>query len=304
MSEEAELFQLPDGTMVACGNYPLAEDEHYLVGAEYPEDELLEDGDIQKLLKPDGADYYLHERKRFQGIVINQATRSKCNASAGIGGMYQVMMNDGVPHKPLSDAALYMGINGRRDMGSTLVDGFNRLQSVGACPIEFESNGNSYKIPLDAYDYARLPSGLWEAIQKQSALYKGFEFFRIPKGDYGRFKRTVATALARRQPIVFAWHVGSGSMRLRNGYVQVGRGPGNHANVAQSAKWVGGSDLVHPDDRNSWGPTANPIYGPPGSSWGDGGFGLFTMEDFYACNKWHDYYVMTSIKQAPFVQVV
>jgi len=74
----------------------------------------------------------------------------------------------------------------------------------------------------------------------------------------------------------------------------VGRGPGNHANVFHSAKWVGGSDLVHPDDRNSWGPTQSGDYGTSRGGWGDGGYALFTMEDAYACARYHATYVVTS----------
>lgn len=85
-------------------------------------------------------------------------------------------------------------------------------------------------------------------------------------------------------------------MRLNNGYAVVGNGKGNHANVFHSAKWVGGRDLVHPDDRNSWGPTQSEEYGRRGQSWGDGGFALFTMEQAFACNQWHDTYVITSAK--------
>jgi hypothetical protein len=133
------------------------------------------------------------------------------------------------------------------------------------------------------------------AADAEAARFRGWEWYRAPR-DFKSFARCLASELARRNPVVFAWHVGAGSMRLRNGYVVTGNGRGNHATYFHSAKWVGGSDLVNPDMRNSWGPSQHEDYGRPGQSWGDGGFALFTMEQAFACNEWHDTYIVTSAR--------
>ena len=101
------------------------------------------------------------------------------------------------------------------------------------------------------------------------------------------------TAVALDYPVVMAWDVTERSMRLNNGYIVSGRGMGNHASLFHSAKWVGGHDGVHPDLRNSWGPTKSRVYGPASQGWGDEGFGLMTMEQAHHCRQWHEFYVLT-----------
>jgi hypothetical protein len=93
-------------------------------------------------------------------------------------------------------------------------------------------------------------------------------------------------------------------MRLRDGYVITGRGVGNHATYFHSAKFVGGSDIVHPDMKNSWGPSVNPDYGRVGQGWGDGGYALFTMEQAFSCNKNHYTYACVGSTPDPDDKVI
>ena len=148
---------------------------------------------------------------------------------------------------------------------------------------------------LNSYNKRQLSGDAVREADKQASRFRGWEWYRAPR-DFSTFKRCIASELARRNPVVFAWHVGNGSGRLRNGYVVTGRGPGNHATYFHSAKWVGGDDLVHPDCRNSWGPSQNPAYGRPGQSWGDKGFALFTMAQAFSCTSHHDTYIVTSAR--------
>lgn len=294
-SHELEVFKLPDGGEVKTGLLlPQAGEVMPMMG-EYPDNLLLDDKDIQKLL-PDG--YYLQERKRFGKWMINQSRIGKCNTSANVGGYYQLMDNAGMKHEALADNHLYWRCNGGSDSGSSLISTYKIIQSGGVCRRTIDVNGQPYRIPDLVYNKRQLPAGVAEAADRDGKLFVAFEAYMVPK-QYDKFVRVVASALARRQPIVWAWHVGSGGMRLSNGYMNCGNGPGNHATLLQSAKWVGGQDLVHPDNRNSWGPSQDPLYGPLGSGWGEGGFGLVTMQDAFRCIRYHDFYVMTTVKHRP-----
>jgi hypothetical protein len=283
-----------DGFTVNLGcNLPDAEEQLLMASSpEYPQERLLEDKDIQRGL---AGDYWKESRKRLAPFMINQNPLGKCNASALKGAMEQARMNQGMPHVVLSDNDAYMQMNGGRDNGSALIRAFQVAQQRGIAPLRIQVEGKEYRIPLDAFRPSDVPSAARAAANTEAARFRGWEWYRAPR-DFKTFARCVASELARRNPVVFAWHVGSGSMRLNNGYVVTGRGNGNHATYFHSAKWVGGSNLVHPDMRNSWGPSQNADYGRPGQSWGDGGYALFTMEQAFSCNQWHDTYIVTSAR--------
>lgn len=290
----SEIITLDGGFEVNLGlNLPDAEERLLMAASpEYPESRMLDDKDIQRGL-PTG--HYLNERKRWLKWMINQNPLGKCNASALKGAQEQIRSNQGLQHVVLSDNDAYMQMNGGRDSGSALIRAFEVAQKRGIAPLRIQVNGKEYRIPLDAYNQRSLPAAAIAASTTEAARFKGWEWYRCPK-DFKSFARCLASELARRNPVVFAWHVGAGSMRLNNGYVITGGGPGNHANCFHSAKWVGGSNLVHPDDRNSWGPSVDPDYGKVGQSWGDGGYALFTMEQAFACVRNHDAYVVTSAR--------
>lgn len=291
---ELERFKLPCGEEVKTGLL-LPEPGVTLTLSEFPDDQLLDPPDFKKAF---ADDRYKAERKRFSRWVINQSTLGKCNASAATGGVYQVRDNQGFEHVALADNQLYWRINGGRDVGSSLAAGFNEIQAGGISSRWIMVGGQKYRIPDLAYNQGSLPKGVAEAAAQDARRFIAIEAYKVPK-TYDRFKLVVASALARRLPIVWAWHVASAGMRLQNGYMQVSRGTGNHANLLQSAKYVGGNDIVHPDNRNSWGPSKSPDYGPMGSGWGDDGFGLVTMEDCFHCIQYHDFYVLTSVKMDP-----
>jgi hypothetical protein len=295
MSQEHEsVMKLDGGFEVALGlNLP---DETELalmaMSPEYPQDRLLDDKSIELGLK---GEYWKESRKRLAPFMINQNPLGKCNASALKGGMEQIRMNQGFPHVILSDNDAYMQMNGGRDNGSALIRAFEVAQTRGIAPLRVQVEGKEVRIPLDAYNPSQVPANVRAAAKEEAARFRGWEWYRAPR-DFETFCRCLASELARRNPVVFAWDVGPGSMRLNNGYVINGRNKGNHATYFHSAKWVGGKTLVHPDMKNSWGPSKDPDYGRPGQSWGDGGYALFTMEQAFACNQWHDTYVMTSAR--------
>lgn len=290
----AELIKLDGGFEVRLGCLLPNEEQQKVMAMspEYPEGRMLEDKDIQRAL---AGDYYLQHRKRLAPYMINQNPLGQCNASALTGGAEQVRDNQGLPHVALSSNDAYMQMNGGRDQGSALIEAFRLAQTRGIAPRLIQMGGKQYMIPLDVYAKNQLSREVIAAADAEAPRFRGWEWYRAPR-EYKAFARCLASELARGNPVVFAWDVCSASMKLRNGYVITGRGKGNHANVFHSAKWVGGQDLVHPDDRNSWGPTQDELYGRRGQSWGDGGFALFTMEQAFACNQWHDTYIMTSMR--------
>lgn len=294
MSDSETRLTLDGGFEVALGlNLPDSDELALMANSpEYPESRMLEDADIKKAL---AGDFYKAERRRLLKFMINQNPLGKCNASALKGALEQIRENQGMPHVTLSDSDAYMQMNGGRDAGSALIRAFQVAQTRGVSPLELTVNGSPYQIPLNAYNSRHVPPAARAVADNEAERFRGWEWYRAPRG-FKEFARCLASELARRNPVVFAWHVGNNSMRLRNGYVVTGKGSGNHATMFQSAKWVGGSNLVHPDCKNSWGPSQDPRYGKPGQSWGDGGYALFTMEQAFACNQWHDTYIVTSAR--------
>jgi hypothetical protein len=256
----------------------------------YPESRMLDDNDIKRSLE---GDYYLQSRRELAPWMINQNPLGKCNASALKGAMEQIRRNQGMPHVTLSDNDAYMQMNGGRDQGSALIRAFEVAQKRGIAPLRIQVSGKEYMIPLNAFNNSHVPADARAAAAIEAARFKGWEWYRAPR-DFATFARCLASELARRNPVVFAWHVGASSSRLNNGYAITGNGKGNHATYFHSAKWVGGRTLVHPCCRNSWGPAQHPDYGRPGQSWGEGGYALFTMEQAFSCNQWHDTYIVTS----------
>jgi hypothetical protein len=288
------IVTLEDGWIVNLGLNLPDEQEQLLMASSpaYPEGRLLDDKDIQRGL-PTGA--YLESRKRLAPYMINQNPLGKCNASALKGAIEQIRLNQGFPYVNLSDNDAYMQMNGGRDQGSALIRAFEVAQKRGISPRRIQVEGREYAIPLNAFNQSHVPAAARAAATTEAARFRGWEWYRAPR-DFPTFARCLASELARRNPVVFAWDVSSGSSRLNNGYAVTGRGKGNHATYFHSAKWVGGKTLVHPCCKNSWGPSQDDEYGKRGQSWGDGGYALFTMEQAFACNQWHDTYIVTSAR--------
>lgn len=288
-------FKLPDGTVVATGCMVPSPAERAMVAnfPTYGEDFFLEPKDIEKSLK---GDVYKAMRKRRFRWVLNQANLGKCNASATVGAFHNRRDLDGLDHVVLSDCYLYMHINRGRDQGSLLHDGME-FAKRGIAPRKLSHDGKDYLIPSNIYLRNQMPSDWFKVANEAAKDYTTFECYKLPVQDFQTFKIALASALARDHQVIHAWHVGNNSMRLQNGYAVQGRGPGNHATLFHSGKWVGGQDLVHPDIQNSWGPSQDPMYGPTGSAgWGEGGYGLFTMQNAFQCTQYHDFWVFVGNK--------
>ena len=287
-------IRLDDGTVVRTGL--LLPDERAVkvaaTYADYPEKYFKDKSDIEKSLK---GDVYKQMRKRRQRFITNQGGLSQCNASATVNAFHNRRDLDGMPHVVLSSTYLYMHINGGKDRGSMLADGFE-FSKQGIAPRILTVKGEKVTFPGNVYLKRQVSSELLAAANAEAQFFSSWEAFKLPKDNFETFKIALASALANDHQVIHAWHVGRASSRLSNGYVQQGRGNGNHATLFHSGKWVGGADLVHPDCENSWGPSVDPMYGPVGSGWGDNGFGLFTMQSAFQCTRYHDFWVLTGNK--------
>ena len=297
MPVETESFVLPDGTPVGTGLLMPTEDEQLVMAtlAEYPDGMMLEDRDIEGLLVINGEQRYKKDREKHKKRMRNQSQLGKCNASSNATGLENTRENQGFVDVALSDCHLYSRVNGGSDRGSGLITTFSEVQERGIAPMLVQVAGREIVLPNNAYNRRQFDPAALKQADIEAKRFLGWEFYKAPMESFEKYARALASALARGHQVIFAWHVGGGSMGLRNGYAVVGRGAGNHSNCLHSAKWVGGRTLVHPDDQNSWGPSINPLYGPTGGQgWGEGGFALFTMEDVWACAHNHCTYIVTS----------
>ena len=298
MAQHAQ-FQLPDGTLVGTGN--IAPPSLPALFSEFPQQNLLDDGEIKKLL---AGDRHKVLRNKYRNWMINQASVGKCNASAAIGAGYRVRDKSGQSHVALADNYMYMHINDGQDRGSLLHHGMKFGKDTGIAPREIiDGTRKVGEIDHNAYNTRQVDPQLLQLAHANAPRFKFWEPMRIPT-DYDLFRRTVATCLALDIPIVMAWDVTNASMRLRGEYIQSGQGMGNHASFFHSAKFVGGRDIVHPDLCNSWGPTASAMYGPQNAGWGDRGFGLMTMPQAFQCRQYHDFYAIMDFVQDPNHDVV
>jgi hypothetical protein len=294
MSGLTEVFKLNDGTEVGTGcllptaeEFALAESSYKVFGG----NEILDPNDCRKLLE---NDIYKKLRERRRKRMLQQARLGKCNASAVVSGAHQATETSGQPVKVFSDCHLYMRINGGRDNGSGLLQGMREMETGGLAPRELEDGSDKYLIPHNVFNKSQIPSRWLSVANRLAKSNLGFELQVIPS-NWADFVPAMMSAIARDYPIIHAWHVGGSSMNLNNGYIRQGNGRGNHATLIHSGRWVGGKTGVHPDVQNSWGPSPDAIFGPTTGSWGDGGFGLMTMEEAFQCRANHVFWVFVNI---------
>lgn len=286
ITEDAnEIFEL-DGVQLGTGCAAPSEESlarTNVMYAEFPKDRIWDKDRIKKRLE---GDRYKKLREIRRKRMINQGRIGKCNTSALKGAVHQIREAMGLPFVEMSDSWAYIQINGGRDQGSALEDAA-RLSEKYMAPKVLEIDGQKVEFPEAVYNKSQVKPAILKAANAAAPNFTSHELFRVPKA-WDDFVAVVATALACDFPVIHAWHVGANGMRLNNGYVNNARGVGNHANFFHSAKWVGGETLVHPDNQNSWG-----------TNWGEGGYGLFTMESAFQCSRHHTFYVLTSVNVDP-----
>lgn len=293
---ETERFKLPDGSEVGTGLLmPTAAQQQLAMAAPvYGENFYLEPKDIEKALK---GDVYKTFRRLRSPYVLNQANLGMCNAAATVNAFHYRRQLDGLKHVPLSPNHLYMRINGGGDNGSMLIDGLKEASVRGICPRQLKVDGKSVTFPWNVYNKRQISGQLLREADVAATSFLAYEAYRLPVDSYASFKIAMASALARDHCVVTAWHVSSASMNLRNGYITVGAGMGNHATLMHSARWIGGEDLIDCDLANTWGPSKDVLYGPVSNQgWGEDGFGLMRMQDAYRVHAHHVYWVFPGNK--------
>lgn len=300
MSNAFEQFKLPDGSLVGTGLLMPTPEEQKVMAAMpmFPQNWVLDSKDIQRALVINGAHRYIAERALRRKRMRNQASLGKCNASSNVSGVEQTREVQKMPHVALSDCFTYMQVNGGRDQGSGLPNTFENLQLVGVAPYLLQVGGMTKQFPNNVFNRSQVDPALYKQAQIEAKRFIGVRYYKIPTDKFENFVIVTASAIARKLPIVWAWHVGANGSRLKNGYMQADTGPrdyGNHSNLLHSGKWIGGKNLVDPDNQNSWGPVEDEIYGPKGASWGEGGFALTTMEVAFSCARIHPPYVQVSV---------
>jgi hypothetical protein len=290
-----EKFLLPGGEEIGTGLLDMDEPEINVSSTYnvYGEEFYLDVKDIEKLLK---GDVYKTYRRMRSPMVLNQGPIGQCNASATTNAFHNMRQLDGLAHIPLCSNYIYMNINRGVDGGSQLIHGLE-FAAKGVAPRVLNVDSKEVMFPHNVFNKRSVDVRLLQAADAAAPTFQSWEAFRLPSDNFTTFRVALASALARGHQVVHAWHVGNNSMDLRNGYVVQGNGPGNHATLFHSAKWVGGADIVHPDCENSWGPSKHIHYGTVSrSGWGEDGFALFTMADAYKCAKNHVFWVFSGNK--------
>lgn len=282
---ENEQFQLPDGTLVGTGMLRMAGGPRETLKA-FPEDLLLDDADLKKLLSR-ATIKEMRDRRRKR--VRNQGQIGSCCPVSVVSCFEETQVRSGRPHTPLQPEHLYARINGGGDNGALLQDAMVEMVRNGCGPAGSVPPGT----------YSRRQQGNVAAADREGPRFKMHEPFALPT-DYRTYCRALASAIARDMLAEIAWHVTSSTMRLDGrGFCRVGRGPGNHASFLHWAEWVGGEELIVPDLGNSWGPTLDKLYGPPSPGWGEDGHGRIHMPDLFATRKYHQHFIVSSIIDDP-----
>lgn len=298
MSNEYEIFKFGDQVCHTGLLMPNASEKLLMANVEvYPDKYNLDDKDIQRALVINGKQRAIADRERRQKRMRNQGNLGKCNASSNTSGVENLREDQGFPEEPLSDCYVYSAGNRGTDSGMALITTLTQMCDVGVAPMRLQVAGVEKVLPNDFYNRKQVDSAIIKQADIEAKRFMGFEYFKAPTNSIESFARCLASAVARKHQIIFAWHVGSNSSRLNGDYAIVGRGPGNHSNLGHSGWWIGGKYLIDLDDQNSWGPTVDPMYGRVGGAgWGQKGFAKFRMEDVFACTGNHCCYVATSAR--------
>ena len=287
-----EQFTLPDGTVVGTGNN-FDPDGLKLTAAQFPDELLLDNADIKRLMDARSLEADRADRSRY---MMNQGQLGTCNWYMIISMFYQMQNKQRMPHTALAPEHGYMHTCGGADNGTTLPEGMKQMMNRGCCSFGM--------VPYENYKKSNVSD--LAAADKDGMRFRIHEPYVLPSTSFEDFVRAGSSAIARGFPIGAAWHVSGDSMKLRGatiGNMKIalavhGRGRGNHATELHSGLYIGGSQILLPDFKNSWGPCTDERYGrPKRHGWGEKGFGLTTWEALWATREFHDFWVGTSVTE-------
>lgn len=203
---------------------------------------------------------------------INQRRLGSCNCAAGTRALRTAMFLGGRNDIPLlSWEFMYAQLVDGRDNGSMLDDGMHELENTGVPILDtgrHPINRDYRKRDYTAEEYA------------EAKLFRAENTYQLSVGMQGELE--LATALLSGQAAgVVAVDVGNNFGDLtRDGFVQDGGGPGNHAVCVDDVDIISGEIAF--DMPNSWG-----------EEWGDNGRGMLSYQrTFRRTMREHGFYVI------------
>jgi hypothetical protein len=198
--------------------------------------------------------------------IKNQGVRGACQGYASAAAVERTRDLNGQDFISLSGDFAYSLVNGGRDRGSQLSDGFRAAKEIGYCPEDTPG--------LVRWEYrkSRMPQAAFEAAKN----YKGFE------GFVAQTEQELVSGMAHGGIAVVATHVTNSFSRLDRYGVSGGRGgPGNHAECCDDIVWDDELGEFKYDLANSWNTT-----------WGDSGRHYCTFERHFSTTiRVHKFYV-------------
>jgi hypothetical protein len=231
---------------------------------------LLDLAQIQDLLARDG-------RRKARDIwgpefIKDQDGIGACQGYASASCIEKVRWLGGQDYVKLSGDFAYSLVNGGRDRGSQLANGFQAASDHGYCPEDTPG--------LRRWEFRK--SNMPQAAFESAKRFRGFE------GYYCETEQELYTALALGYVGVIATHVGGAYSRLdRHGISQGGNGVGNHAVCADDLVWNAQLGKLMIDSPNSWK-----------TSWGDQGRCYYLFDQHLRQTiKNHRFYVFPAATQ-------
>ena len=206
--------------------------------------------------------------------IKDQDGRGACQGYASASCIEKIRDLGGQDFVPLSGDFAYSLVNGGRDQGSQLINGFRAALEVGYCPEDTPG--------LVRWEYrkSRMPQSAFEAAKR----FRGFEGFICET------EQEFASALAYGWIGVVAVHVSGNYNRLdRYGVSRGGNGVGNHAVCVDDIVWDAELGQFKYDSPNSWK-----------TSWGDNGRCYYLFDQhFKRTIQTHKFYVFPSASVDP-----
>lgn len=221
--------------------------------------------------------------------VLDQGAFNSCNPCAATGGYAKAREYNGHPHVDFAPEYMYAHISGGRDQGSLLEDSLMALVKIGVCERALVQHG-TYTM-----------RGITAQAKENAKRYRALAPYRIPGDDLDRCWRTLLTAVAKREPVIVAVHVGRTFENLNSGgFCGIDRGPGNHAVHADDGKRLKNTPCDASgfclDMPNSWG-----------KRWGRNGRGYITRGHIAETRQYHAFYAVRGtitdpVAPGPFVR--
>jgi len=211
------------------------------------------------------------QRKKAREIwgpnrVKDQDGIGACQGYASASAVEKARELSGQPYVELSGDFAYSLVNGGRDRGSLLIDGFRAAQKYGYAP------ANTPGLVRWEYRRDRMPAAAFTAAK----AFRGFEGFTCDT------QQQFASAIALGFVGVVAVHVSGNYSRMdSNGISLGGNGVGNHAVCVDDIVWDANLGDFKYDSPNSWKRT-----------WGVEGRAYYTFErHFRETIRRHKFYV-------------